>query len=33
LFPGLGVVQRVVLPPVLWAQDKYLGLAGLVAGG
>ena len=23
-FPGLGVVQRFVLPPVLWAQDKYL---------
>ena len=33
LFPGLGVVQRVVLPPVLWAQDKYLDLASFVAGG
>jgi Zn-dependent protease len=33
LFPGLGVVQRFVLPPVLWAQDKYLDLATFVAGG
>ena len=32
-FPGLGVVQRFVLPPVLWAQDKYLDLATFVAGG
>jgi Zn-dependent protease len=32
-FPGLGIVERVVLPPVRWAQDQYLTLATLVAGG
>ena len=32
-FPGLGIVERVVLPPVIWAQEKYLALASLVAGG
>ena len=32
LFPGLGVVENVVLPPVEWAQQRYLGLAGWVAG-
>jgi Zn-dependent protease len=31
-FPGLGIVERVVLPPVQWAQDKYMTLAGWVAG-
>jgi Zn-dependent protease len=33
LFPGLGIVERLVLPPVLWAQDRYLELAALIAGG
>ncbi len=32
LFPGLGIVERVVLPPVLWAEDKYMALASWVAG-
>jgi Zn-dependent protease len=32
LFPGLGLVERVVLPPVLWAEAKYMALAGWVAG-
>ena len=32
-FPGLGIVERVVRPPVLWAQDKYLALATWIAGG
>jgi Zn-dependent protease len=31
-FPGLGIVERVVLPPVEWAQDKFLAIAGWVAG-
>jgi len=33
LFPGLGIVERVVLPPVLWAEGKYMALANWVAGG
>jgi len=33
LFPGLGIVEKVVLPPVIWAQEQYLHLAWLVAGG
>lgn len=33
LFPGLGVVQRFVLPPVLWLQDRFLALATLILGG
>jgi Zn-dependent protease len=33
LFPGLGIVENVVLPPVLWAEQKYMALAGWVAGG
>jgi Zn-dependent protease len=32
LFPGLGVVERIVLPPVLWAQDLLLDLTAFVAG-
>jgi Zn-dependent protease len=32
LFPGLGIVERVVLPPVMWAEQKYMALAGWVAG-
>jgi len=31
-FPGLGVVENIVLPPVNWAQDQYLSLAQWVAG-
>ena len=31
-FPGLGIVERVVLPPVHWAQDQYLALATLDRG-
>ncbi|HKR91252.1 site-2 protease family protein [Novosphingobium sp.] len=32
LFPGWGVVQRLVLPPVSWLGDWYYGLARLIAG-
>ena len=32
LFPGLGIAERLVLPPVMWAQDKFMALATLVAG-
>lgn len=32
LFPGLGIVERVVLPPVEWMQQHYMALAGMVAG-
>ena len=31
-FPGLGIVERFVLPPVLWALGQYLQLASLIAG-
>jgi len=31
-FPHLGIVQRVVLPPVLWALEQYLHLAAFFAG-
>ena len=31
-FPGLGIVVRFVLPPVLWALGQYLQLASLIAG-
>lgn len=33
LFPGAGIIQHVVLPPVLWAQDKFFALAQWAAGG
>jgi Zn-dependent protease len=33
LFPDLGIVERVVLPPVAWAQEQYMRLATWVAGG
>jgi len=33
LFPELGIVEKVVLPPVLWAEAKYMALASWVAGG
>lgn len=32
-FPGLGIVERVVLPPFEWAQRQFLGLAYWIAGG
>ncbi len=30
-FPGSGIIERVVLPPVQWMQEYYLGLAQRVA--
>ena len=30
--PSLGIVERFVLPPVLWALGQYLQLASLIAG-
>ena len=32
LFPEWRIVERVVLPPVDWVQERFLGIAGLVAG-
>ena len=32
LFPGLGIVENVVLPPVEWAQRHFMQLALLIAG-
>ncbi len=32
-FPGLGIIEKVVLPPVQWLQERYLNLALAVAGG
>ena len=32
LFPGLGIVERIVLPPVEWARDQYFAIARAVAG-
>ena len=32
-FPGLGIVERVVLPPVQWAGSQYLALVSWIAGG
>jgi Zn-dependent protease len=31
-FPGLGIVERVVLPPVEWAEAKFMALASWIAG-
>lgn len=31
LAPGLGIIQHVVLPPVIWASDHYFALADAVA--
>ena len=31
-FPDLGIVERVVLPPVEWAMGQYLALAQWIAG-
>lgn len=33
LFPQLGLVERVVLPPVTWAEQHYMALARWAAGG
>ena len=33
VFPGAGIVENFVLPPVEWMMEKYLGLAGAIAGG
>ena len=30
-FPELGIVEKVVLPPVLWAEEKFMALATWVA--
>ncbi|MCT2398833.1 site-2 protease family protein [Novosphingobium mangrovi (ex Huang et al. 2023)] len=32
LFPGWGIIERVVVPPVMWLGDYYMHLARLVAG-
>lgn len=32
-FPNSGVVENVVLPPVLWVQDIYFAIAGWIARG
>ncbi|HKT86559.1 MAG TPA: site-2 protease family protein [Novosphingobium sp.] len=32
-FPEWGVVRRLVLPPVIWASDRYYALAQAFAGG
>ena len=31
-FPGLGIIELVVLPPVEWAQSQYFALAAWIAG-
>lgn len=33
LFPGWGIIERVVVPPVMWLGDYYYDLARFVAGG
>ncbi len=33
LFPGLGIVENFVLPPVEWAREHVMRLAVLIAGG
>ncbi len=33
LFPGLGIVERFVLPPFEWAQGEFLKVAHAIAGG
>lgn len=32
-FPGSGIIENVVLPPVEWLQEKYMALAFKIAGG
>ncbi|MBO9519701.1 MAG: site-2 protease family protein [Porphyrobacter sp.] len=31
-FPGLGIVERVVVPPVEWVQNRFITLASWIAG-
>jgi Zn-dependent protease len=31
--PELDIIDRFVVPPVMWLQDRYFALAGLIAGG
>jgi len=33
LFPELRLIERIVLPPVEWVQERFLGVAGLIAEG
>lgn len=33
LFPELGIVERLVLPPVQWAEAQFMTVAGWIAGG
>ena len=33
LFPGWGIIERVVIPPVAWLGNYFIELARLVAGG
>jgi len=33
LFPGWGIVERIVVPPVSWAESQFMALATWVAGG
>ena len=33
VFPQANIVERLVLPPVDWVMQQYLGLAGAIAGG
>lgn len=33
LFPQLGIIQRVVLPPAMWTADMFMAVASWVAGG
>jgi Zn-dependent protease len=32
LFPGLGIIERFVLPPVEWAREHVMGIALAIAG-
>ncbi|NTZ41761.1 site-2 protease family protein [Altererythrobacter sp. SALINAS58] len=33
IFPDSGLIEAVVLPPVEWLQEKYLGISIAIAGG
>jgi len=33
LFPGLGIIQKLILPPVEWAREQVMQLALAIAGG
>ena len=32
LFPGLGIVEKVVMPPAVWAQERFFDLANWITG-